>query len=101
MALKLKINYKGYEAEYFSIRQVFQDKTKQQTTVSLALFKDEATSRETDNKGFRIGLRNFLKSEQKEIDGINLSFVQIYEALKLPKLVDGININPLTSAIDC
>lgn len=101
MALKLKTDYKGFQAEYFSIVRVLSDKSSLKSIVSLALFKDEQTSKEVDTEGVRVGLKKVLTSQNKIVSGINLPLADIYTALKAPKLVNGVNVNPLTDAIDC
>lgn len=101
MALKLKTIYNGYEAEYYVILQLLSDKSSAKTGVVLALYKDEATCKIIDKHNRRIGLTYFLLKKTHMVDGNGLTFQQAYEALKLPKIINGVNTNPLTEAEDC
>jgi len=97
MALIKKSNWKGFEAEYWTIVRRMEDKFQNNTNVELALFKDKVTYE---------GVKNspqwgtcLLTTRSVTVQGIDHTREELYNVVKEPKpgsryIQDAFNFDP-------
>jgi len=109
-ALRKTIDYKGYQAEYWTITSRYWNKIIDRTNCQLSLFKDETTSKEVDSNNVRVGLSNQINELSKNFSfegELNTSelYLKIKESIPKTEIVSGENIvtevNWFHDSVDC